>query len=68
MMKIVFDEAFCKGCNLCIEVCPKQVLSKGSKRSLKGYQMPDADAAKCVVCRNCEAVCPEFAISVCEEG
>lgn len=67
MKKIVIDEIYCKGCKLCITVCPKQALSPGSKRNAKGYLIPATDAAKCIICRNCEVVCPDFAISVHEE-
>ncbi|MHB1651311.1 MAG: 4Fe-4S dicluster domain-containing protein [Desulfitobacteriaceae bacterium] len=64
MRKISIDEAYCKGCNLCMTVCLQEALVKGSKRSQKGYLMPDSVAEKCTACRNCEVVCPDFAISI----
>ncbi|TET90989.1 MAG: hypothetical protein E3J35_04450 [Methanomassiliicoccales archaeon] len=34
-MKIITKE-YCKGCQICIEVCPKKVYSEGSEISEKG--------------------------------
>ncbi len=55
----------CKGCNLCIHFCPKQVLQPSSEINAKGYHFPDVVAGKendCVNCEFCTMVCPEFAI------
>lgn len=67
MKRIVFDDNYCKGCNLCVNICPQQALKPGTVRSKKGYNMPDPVPENCVVCRNCEVVCPDFAITVIEE-
>lgn len=68
MTKIVIDAEFCKGCNLCVHVCPKGALQKGTEaRSSKGYLMPVTDPGKCVLCRMCETVCPDFSVTVLEE-
>ncbi|MHC1762536.1 MAG: ferredoxin family protein [Negativicutes bacterium] len=66
LKKIEIDDFYCKGCGLCIIVCPKQALKQGTTRSKKGYSMPDPVAENCILCRNCEIVCPDFAISVSE--
>ena len=55
----------CKGCGLCVNVCPRGVLSQGSKLNQYGYRVvlvkePD----KCVGCRLCEYTCPDFAIYI----
>jgi len=68
MVKIIIDPQACKGCNLCVAECPKHVLSPGKTRTSKGYHMPEANEIECVVCRSCERVCPDFAISVIKEG
>ena len=67
MKRINVDDAYCKGCNLCITVCPQQALQPGTLRSKKGYLMPVANADKCVGCGSCEVVCADFAIVVNEE-
>jgi 2-oxoglutarate ferredoxin oxidoreductase subunit delta len=63
--KITIDENFCKGCHLCIDQCPKDVLAVSSKRNAKGYLVPKADRTdECIGCQLCEMICPDMAISV----
>jgi 2-oxoglutarate ferredoxin oxidoreductase subunit delta len=65
--EIIIDDQFCKGCNLCIEVCPRKVFSGSSKRSRAGYSIPQAaDPGKCSVCSLCEMTCPDLAITIIE--
>jgi 2-oxoglutarate ferredoxin oxidoreductase subunit delta len=55
----------CKGCELCVEFCPEDVLYNSDKTNAKGYHYPDVVAGKegsCVHCEFCSLVCPEFAI------
>ena len=67
--EIIIDDQFCKGCNLCIEVCPRKVFSRSNKRSRAGYSMPQAaDLEKCAVCFFCEITCPDLALTVIEEN
>jgi 2-oxoglutarate ferredoxin oxidoreductase subunit delta len=65
MVKIVIDEKLCKGCYFCIEECPKNVLGKTIELSPKGYLIATVERPEdCIICRICERVCPDFAISV----
>lgn len=55
----------CKGCNLCVELCPQQVLDVSSDTNAKGYHYPqlnESGSHQCVNCEFCAMVCPEFAI------
>ena len=55
----------CKGCRICIQFCPKQVLQESERTNAKGYHYPEIAAGKetaCVHCDFCSIVCPEFAI------
>ncbi len=55
----------CKGCNICISLCPRGVLQSSSLTNEKGYHLPEIIPAKesdCVHCEFCTMVCPEFAI------
>jgi 2-oxoglutarate ferredoxin oxidoreductase subunit delta len=55
----------CKGCRICIELCPQKILQISDETNAKGYHFPElkpqVDAA-CVHCEFCTMVCPEFAI------
>jgi 2-oxoglutarate ferredoxin oxidoreductase subunit delta len=64
MKQILIDKVYCKGCNLCITVCPKEALVQGKSRSNQGYLMPDFIIKNCIGCRNCELICPDMAISI----
>ena len=55
----------CKGCGICVELCPRDVLEVSQQTNAKGYHLPDIIAGKeqdCVNCEFCTLVCPEFAI------
>lgn len=64
--KVTFDENRCKGCGLCVSVCPKNVLEIDlGKINAKGYS--PAYAARiddCIACGNCAIMCPDSVIGV----
>jgi len=62
---IVVDPKMCKGCHICISVCPHGVLKKSEVVDNRGFFLPIvADLDACKVCKLCELECPDFAISV----
>lgn len=66
--QIDVDPKMCKGCHICIFVCPHDVLKKADVVDNRGFFLPVvADLEACVACRLCEMECPDFAISVVEE-
>ena len=55
----------CKGCQVCVRFCPKEVLCISEERNAKGYLIPtilNGKETECVNCEFCTLVCPEFAI------
>jgi len=55
--EITVDPKLCKKCNLCVQFCPRKVLS--------GTGAPEiTDPAACIGCLQCEMHCPDFAIIV----
>ena len=63
--KVYVIEERCKGCNFCIEFCPRKVLEESERFNSKGYHPPEvANPEDCVDCQLCELICPEFAIYV----
>jgi len=62
---IVVDIDRCKGCEVCIEACPTEVIDIANQVNSKGYHyayMKDPDA--CTGCTNCAIVCPDGVITV----
>ncbi|MFQ6087280.1 MAG: 4Fe-4S binding protein [Candidatus Methanofastidiosia archaeon] len=56
-------KGYCKGCLLCIEYCPKNVLAKSDELNYH-FHPKVVDLESCTKCRICELRCPDFAISV----
>ena len=49
----------CKGCNICVHYCPKNVLELDKKNIVVAARPDD-----CIGCHMCEMRCPDFAIQV----
>lgn len=55
----------CKGCGLCMEKCPKQVMAWSDKLGFFGTPAVTVkDPEGCIACGICEQVCPDCAIYV----
>ncbi|OQY54157.1 MAG: 2-oxoacid:acceptor oxidoreductase [Desulfobacteraceae bacterium 4572_88] len=66
--KHVIDADRCKGCGLCVEVCPKKVLEISDKVNAKGYfPVYQARPDDCIFCTTCCIMCPDVAISITKE-
>ncbi|TLM98888.1 MAG: 4Fe-4S dicluster domain-containing protein [Actinobacteria bacterium] len=66
MPRIVVDDKYCKGCGLCVAVCPKAIIVLDPDRiTAKGYHPAIlVDESQCTVCANCAVMCPDVAITV----
>lgn len=62
--KILINEDWCKGCGICIEFCPKEILKPAG---LQGKPIV-TDPSLCTKCMLCEVRCPDFAIRIRSEG
>lgn len=57
--------AYCKGCGLCKEKCPNQVIVWSDKLGVYGTPtVKPKDEDSCIACNICEMVCPDCAISI----
>lgn len=62
------DKERCKGCGVCVSICPTKVISLNVKVNSKGYNycyMENPDA--CIGCAGCAVVCPDSVITVYKE-
>jgi 2-oxoglutarate ferredoxin oxidoreductase subunit delta len=50
---------WCKGCGICVELCPKKVLELDEQDKVVAVRPQD-----CICCKLCELRCPDFAIEV----
>lgn len=65
MPKIVIDQARCKGCALCVDVCPKAIISVAERINKYGtYPAYSARPDECTGCGLCVTVCPDVAITI----
>lgn len=63
----VIDNDRCKGCELCVSICPKNVLEISETVSAKGYfPAYQARPGDCIVCAMCCVMCPDVAITITE--
>ncbi|MGB9700243.1 MAG: 4Fe-4S dicluster domain-containing protein [Thermodesulfobacteriota bacterium] len=64
-VKIDINPQWCKGCYICVEICPQKVLGKAAEISEKGFQqVVVVYPEKCTRCLQCEMLCPDLAINV----
>lgn len=61
---LVIDVDACKGCTLCVDACPVDVLVMTAHRvNARGYRYPLL-LPGCTGCRACAQVCPDFVFQV----
>ncbi len=63
---VIIDEDRCKGCSLCVNACPKQVLQLADDRfNAKGYRpVYRANPGACIGCATCATICPDVVFTV----
>lgn len=54
--KLNVKKELCKGCSICVEFCPKDVLV------IEDGKVKIKDIEKCIECGLCELRCPDYAI------
>ncbi len=64
--KVTFDRERCKGCELCVLVCPKHIVAiDKAATNRKGYHPATVtDMSACTGCASCARMCPDSIITV----
>ncbi|MDD4956997.1 MAG: 4Fe-4S binding protein [Candidatus Omnitrophica bacterium] len=63
--RVKIDAEKCKGCVLCVDVCPNGVLALSDKVNKKGMQYVVVEhPEKCTGCGLCAIMCPDCGIEI----
>lgn len=65
-MKMTVISERCKGCGLCVSVCPKKIVRIQTERRNKrgSFTAECTDDSACVCCTRCALICPDCAIVI----
>ena len=64
--KLTIRDDRCKGCELCVSVCPKGVLAIDKEKPNAAGYFPASVVAQsdCIGCQSCVKMCPDVAIRI----
>ncbi len=63
--KLTFHAERCKGCGLCVAICPKKIVSMDHPVNSKGYAPAGVENEEaCIGCASCAVMCPDGAIEI----
>lgn len=62
--KIIIETERCKGCGLCVAVCPNGCIEISTKSNKNGFFPAQALNTDCTGCTVCAIICPEAIIEV----
>lgn len=64
--KLDIDQDRCKGCSLCVSVCPVKILEIDTETvNKKGYNpIKCIDMDKCIGCTSCGLICPDLVFEI----
>lgn len=65
MPQVKIDPEVCKGCELCVQACPQEIIKMSTEINAKGYFYAQVvEQPRCIGCKLCAITCPDVAIQV----
>ena len=62
---VTIDREGCKGCGVCVNECPHDVLALHKEVNRYGYHyLYTKNPENCIGCANCGVVCPDTCITI----
>lgn len=63
--KVDIDADICKGCALCVDVCPRRIIAMSDRLNSAGAHFASITSRDgCVGCLQCSIICPDAAIEI----
>ncbi len=63
--KVLINTELCKGCELCVSVCPQHCLGMSDKLNSAGSHFAvSVRAEHCSGCKRCAIICPDAVIVI----
>ena len=63
--EVQIDRERCKGCELCVHFCPRNILKMAAQLNAKGLHFAETQKElNCTGCTNCATICPDAAIEI----
>jgi 2-oxoglutarate ferredoxin oxidoreductase subunit delta len=65
VIRLEIDGERCKGCELCVPFCPRNLLYMSDELNTKGYRVVAITSQEeCTSCMSCALMCPDVALRV----
>lgn len=65
MDRVIIDKNRCKGCELCVDACPRSVLVMSDDFNVSGFHYSVyRNGDRCNSCTSCAIICPDACIEV----
>ncbi len=63
--RVDFIEDRCKGCGICVQVCPRKIITMLERRNSRGHRLAGVERMQdCTGCAICAEMCPDSVIEV----